>query len=269
MDDARSLLARLETWLGALGSTRIAVSGGVDSMTLAIVAGRVLGDQVQMFHARSPAVPPVAGARVADMAGVEHWDLRLIDAGEFGDEDYLNNPYRRCFHCKSHLYAALAAAGPGTLLSGTNKDDLGDFRPGLEAAKNHQVRHPFVECDIDKAGVRRICCLLGYGDLAELPASPCLSSRIETGIRIRPAVLRFVDRVENALRDGLPTRVVRCRVRPREIAVELAATDFAALTPEQKAAWSEHIQALAVPLDLPGKVLFEPYRMGSAFVPDH
>lgn len=267
MDEQLAAAWRLEAWLRALGSVQIAVSGGVDSMTLSLVAGRVLGTSARMFHARSPAVPPEATARVERVADIERWDLRIVDAGEFEDESYLSNPYRRCFHCKSHLYAALAAAGPGALLSGTNMDDLGDFRPGLEAARLHQVRHPFVECGIDKAEVRRICSLLGFEDIAELPASPCLSSRVQTGIRIRAEVLEFVDRVETRLRDELPTRVARCRIRPEAIAIELDARDLARLTHEATAAWAARIQALAQSLELPHRVVFEPYRMGSSFVP--
>jgi len=192
----------------------------------------------------------------------------VLDAGEMRDEAYLANPYRRCFHCKSHLYAALATAGSGTLLSGTNADDLSDFRPGLEAAESFRVRHPFVECDIDKAGVRRICRHLGHPELSELPASPCLSSRIETGIRIRPAVLDFVDRVETLLRRELSPHVVRCRVRHAAIVVQLDPLVLVRLSRAAADDWSIRIRDLAAPLDLPTSIHFEPYRMGSAFVPD-
>ncbi|MEA3278305.1 MAG: adenine nucleotide alpha hydrolase [Pseudomonadota bacterium] len=256
----------LERLLARLAPVTIAVSGGVDSMTLAIAAGRTLGPQAVMFHALSPAVPPAATARVKETARAERWNLHLVNAGEFRDEDYLKNPYRRCFHCKKNLYATLAVDHPGTILSGTNLDDMDDFRPGLRAAEQFAVRHPFVECGIDKAGIRRICRALRYGELADLPASPCLSSRVETGLRIEPRVLDFIDRVESGLRDFLRPEAVRCRVRRDEIAVQLDAGSLTALSSLGKEDWAERIGALAQPLGLPVNVRFEPYRMGSAFV---
>ncbi len=157
--DVAAALARLDEALGvAEESARwtFAVSGGVDSMTLATLAHRRLDTVPRMVHATSPAVPSEARRRVERHASAEGWALEVIDAGEFADADYRANPVNRCYFCKSRLYgsidAVIRAAGGGLVASGTNRDDLGDFRPGLRAAEEKGVRHPFVEAGIGKAG---------------------------------------------------------------------------------------------------------------------
>ncbi len=256
---------RLETLLQLLAPLRVAVSGGVDSLTLALIAARLPTPAPTLFHAVSPAVPPQATARVQAVAAREGWDLRIIDAGEFDDPDYRRNPYDRCFHCKDNLYAAIAAQGAGVIASGANLDDLDDYRPGLKAAEQHRVRHPFVEAELRKDDIRRLARELGYPDLAALPASPCLASRIHTGIRIRPEQLRFVHQVELQLQQALQPAAVRCRIRPDEIAIELDPQALQRLNGDQTA-WLARIQTLAADQGLPARVRFEPYRMGSAFV---
>jgi uncharacterized protein len=149
-------LAALDRTLDGIGPVAVAVSGGVDSLTLARAAARRLGAGATMFHAVSPAVPPEATARTRALAERYGWRLEVIDAGEFDDPDYLRNPVNRCFHCKWNLYDSIARHTAATIVSGTNTDDLGDFRPGLEAASRRGVRHPYVESGIDKALVRAI-----------------------------------------------------------------------------------------------------------------
>src|SRR5512146_339097 len=119
-------LGELQALLSALGDTRevgVALSGGVDSVTLAALAHAVLGNRAVMYHAQSAAVPPEATARVETMAAARAWRLQVFDAGEFERSDYRANPVDRCFHCKTSLYAAMRARTSAQLLSGTNLDD--------------------------------------------------------------------------------------------------------------------------------------------------
>ena len=252
--------------LGNLDRAAIAVSGGVDSMTLAVVAGRMTGQDFEMFHALSPAVPGDATARVRRHAAQEGWRLSEINAGEFDDPDYRANPVNRCFYCKSNLYDTITTETKDTVLSGTNLDDLGDYRPGLDAARSHGVRHPYVEAGIDKATVRAIARHLALDDLAELPAAPCLSSRVETGLRIEGDQLALIDAVEKFTARRLGAHTVRCRIRKQQVVIELDDTGLAALG-ETGAddlrtiiAGMLDAEGIAKPLD------FQPYRMGSAFL---
>jgi len=252
--------------LRSLGQVRVAVSGGVDSLTLGALAVQALGDRATLCHAVSAAVPEEATARVRDLAERIRAPLLLVDAGEFDSQTYLSNPHDRCFYCKESLYRTLSRNFEGALLSGANVDDLSDYRPGLEAARQYGVIHPFVECGVDKAAIRRICAHLGFDGWSQLPAAPCLSSRIETGLRIDPDQLRFVHRVERELRGALRPQVVRCRVRAEEIAVEMDHSTLEALTADDRRRWSGAILGFAAGCRLPERVSFEPYRMGSAFV---
>lgn len=213
--------ARLAAALKRYKALSIAVSGGVDSMTLAHVAHSVLGPETRMVHAMSPAVPPLATARVRAHAARAGWRLVLVDAGEFNDPRYRANPVNRCFFCKTNLYGTIAGLTKGLIASGTNTDDLGDFRPGLQAAQQWQVVHPFVEAEMDKAAIYALARHLGLADLAALPAQPCLASRVETGITVAPEDLAFVDEIETLLRDDLGQgATVRCRITHAGIIVE-------------------------------------------------
>lgn len=159
MNTHASSLAALDRVLDTFGRLAVAVSGGVDSLTLSVRAHHYRNGEVQMFHAVSPAVPVEATARVRAMAEREGWPLKIIDAAEFSDPRYRANPVNRCFYCKSHLYDAIAACTDAQIVSGTNLDDLGEYRPGLDAASSRSVRHPYVEAGIGKQALRR----QGYG----------------------------------------------------------------------------------------------------------
>jgi len=260
VSEIRNKAAELDDVLAGIGALAVAVSGGVDSMTLAVVAGRRLGARAEMVHATSPAVPPEASARVQDYAAREGWRLEAIDAGEFADPDYLANPANRCFFCKTNLYGAIAARTRATIVSGTNLDDLGDWRPGLQAAESHGVRHPYVEAGIDKSTVRALARGLGLHDLAELPAAPCLSSRLATGIRVTGERLRLVHAVERLITEQLAPRTVRCRLFHDGVAIQLDPDGLERITGAPAAPLRRMIEQMA------GAVRYEPYRMGSAFL---
>lgn len=220
---------RIDSILGDIGSAVIACSGGIDSTLLAVVAHRRAPGTIIVAHAVSPAVPGEGTARVHGLAVSEGWNLRIVRSGEFEDEAYLSNPVNRCYFCKSNLYASLESVsgelgGSGTILSGANVDDLGEYRPGLIAASEKGVRHPWVEAGFGKAEIRALARELGL-PFAELPASPCLASRLYTGTRVTAQRLRAVHEGEALVKGRTGLAVVRCRVREETMLVEVPDAD--------------------------------------------
>jgi len=264
-------MTTLEAILAELPDLAIAVSGGVDSMTLAHAAHRASSRAAHsathpagvpgllVVHALSPAVPEEATARVREHASRFGWRLTEVDAGEFADPQYRANPVNRCYFCKTNLYARIARVTAGPIASGANLDDLGDYRPGLIAAAEHRVRHPFVEAGMDKEAVRALARDFDLADVAELPAQPCLSSRVETGIAISARDLAFVARLESALAPHVPAGTdLRCRVTHGGIVVEAPDPDEAMRRIAGELCAGERRRFLG----------FRPYRRGSAFLHD-
>ncbi len=266
VQSTESKLGQLQLLLQSIDSFVIAVSGGIDSMLLSVVAGRMSNVNASMVHAISPAVPELATNRVRSYARNENWQLMICDAGEFSDERYMNNPVDRCFYCKFNLYQYIESKVDVQILSGTNQDDLEDFRPGLKAADQYAVRHPYVEVGIDKATIRNIARFLDLHDLSELPASPCLSSRVETGIRIDGEWLKAIDAIEQRIRCSQNVDTVRCRVRREGIVIELASNTLSNMDNCQRREIESMVQT-----ELPQNlglypISFKEYRMGSAFL---
>jgi uncharacterized protein len=250
-------MTKLEAVLADLPDLAIAVSGGVDSMTLAHAAHRAGVPGLLVVHALSPAVPMEATERVRDHASRFGWRLREVDAGEFADPEYRANPVNRCYFCKNNLYDRIAHVTEGPIASGANLDDLGDYRPGLIAAAEHRVRHPYVEAGMTKAAVRALARDFDLADISELPAQPCLSSRVETGIAINARDLAFVARMERALAPHAPQGTdLRCRVTHGGIVVEAPEPDEAMRRIAEELCASESRLFLG----------FRPYRRGAAFL---
>lgn len=259
-------IEQLAAILASLQRVTVAVSGGVDSMTLACIAHQTLGHQATMVHATSAAVPPADTQRIQTYAREQGWNLRLVQTGEIAHREYRENPVNRCYYCKSYLYETLNALDSGQVISGTNTDDLGDYRPGLQAAHEHQVRHPYVEAGIDKATLRAIADHLGMKQLARLPASPCLASRVETGIVIHPAQLDLINRVETLVRRQVAASNIRCRVTAKQLAIQIDQSALAALAEPALHEMRVSISAMAQQVGLMLPVTFAPYQRGSAFL---
>jgi pyridinium-3,5-biscarboxylic acid mononucleotide sulfurtransferase len=205
----------------------IACSGGVDSLLLADVAHELLPQTTLVVHSVSPAVPPSATMRVQRVAAELGWRLDLVESREFDDPRYLSNPRNRCYFCKTNLYTELDRVAAQsrrrgdswTVMSGANTDDLGEYRPGLIAAREHDVVHPFVEAGITKADIRALARSRNRS-WHDLPAAPCLASRLYTGTAVTAGVLRAIDRGEVMLSERTGVDLVRCRVNGSDVLVE-------------------------------------------------
>jgi pyridinium-3,5-biscarboxylic acid mononucleotide sulfurtransferase len=265
--DNTSLMELLRQVLARHAPLAVAVSGGVDSLTLAAIACSV-DPGTEVFHARSPAVPELATIRVRNYAAQFGWRLHEIDAGEMHDPDYQRNPANRCYYCKTNLYSSINKHTSLAIASGTNLDDLQDYRPGLLAATEQQVIHPFVEAGINKTGVRQLAAMIGLHELSELPASPCLSSRITTGIAIDADLLPLIDATEERLRTLLghagSESAIRCRIRNTGIAIQINSSF--SVTETQICEAVQHVFSNTRFARYSAHISIEPYRQGSAFI---
>ncbi len=226
--DTDDALARLVSHVSESPGAVVAFSGGVDSSVVAAAAQRALGERAVAITAVSPSLAKgeLDGARrVARVIGIRH---ETIATRELDREGYRANERDRCFHCKTELYERLVevarSRGSNAVLSGTNADDLGDWRPGLRAASDFGVRHPLLDLGIGKETTRAIARALDLPS-ADKPASPCLASRVPYGTRVDASTLAQIDRAERGVR-ALGFEVVRVRHFGDEGRVEIGADEL-------------------------------------------
>jgi uncharacterized protein len=194
----------LAAWLASRGRVAIGYSGGVDSAYLAVVARRTLGaESVLAIVGRSASYPAEQWASARRVADEFRVPVLELDTEELADPRYAANPANRCYFCKTELWGKLVpvakARGFTTVVDGTNADDVADYRPGAQAAREHAIASPLAELGFTKAEIRRRSLALGLPTWQQ-PSSPCLSSRLPYGTPVTAERLGQVERAELALR---------------------------------------------------------------------
>ena len=218
IEQKRDLL--LET-LAGYRQVAVAFSAGVDSTVVAKAAFLACGSNSVAVTAVSLSL--AAGEReeaeqLAALIGIRHL---VIQTQEFSDPEYLRNAPNRCYFCKTELYSRLVELAPSlgikVLVNGANLDDKGDYRPGMQAAAQFQVRSPLIEAGMNKSDVRELARLWNL-PVWDKPATPCLSSRIAYGVEVTPERVLRIDRAERFLKQLLGIGELRVRCETNDLA---------------------------------------------------
>jgi uncharacterized protein len=201
---ASSKYEQLKSLLRSYGSCLVAYSGGVDSVFLAYVAREALGEKSLAVIADSPSLPRRELNEALEIAQRFDFSVKVVNTREFENPQYTANPSNRCYFCKHELFANLEPLARelnfAVIAYGENASDVGDYRPGAQAASEFQVRAPLKEVGLTKSEIRELTAELGL-PTADKPQMACLSSRVPYGEIVSPEKLGMIEKAENALRD--------------------------------------------------------------------
>lgn len=225
---------KLKDYFAGYKGAIIAYSGGVDSALLAYVARLALGDNMLAAVADSPSLSRREYRHALNFAQIHKIPLQIIQTPEMQNPFYAANQGDRCYHCKKALFERInelrnqpgnpLSDSPWPIFYGANLDDLGDYRPGIQAADEASILAPYMELKMDKAAIRRVCAFFNL-DVATKPAMPCMASRIAYGQAVSVEKLKQVEAAEDFLYD-LGLRVLRVRHHGDTARIEILPQDF-------------------------------------------